>query len=132
MPVRPYQPLAAGPTTSRLPSSVMSDYLQVHTTADSRETAAHLAGSAIAARLAAGAQVSGPVASFFWHQGESGEGEEWQVTLKTTTACYPALEAHLIAEHSWTNPEVTAVPLVAGSQAYLDWLARTTAADGGS
>lgn len=107
----------------------MSDYLQVSTTADSRETAARLAGSAVAAQLAAGAQIGGPVASFFWHQGELGEGEEWQVTLKTTAVRYPDLEAHLIAEHSWTNPEVTAVPLVAGSQAYLDWLSRMTTAD---
>lgn len=107
----------------------MSDYLQVSTTADSRETAVRLAGSAVAAQLAAGAQVDGPVASFFWHQGELGEGEEWQVTLKTTAARYPDLEAHLIAEHNWTNPEVTAVPLEVGSDAYLDWLSRMTAAE---
>jgi periplasmic divalent cation tolerance protein len=30
--------------------------------------------SAIAAGLAAGVQVAGPVASVFWHQGEFGQG----------------------------------------------------------
>lgn len=106
----------------------MSEYFQVSTTADSRETGARLAGSAVAAQLAASAQVHGPVASFFWHKDELGEGEEWHVTLKTTAERYPELEAHLIAEHTWENPEVTAVPLVAGSQAYLDWLVRVTGA----
>lgn len=73
------------------------------------------------------------VRQLFWHQGESGEGEEWQVTLKTTADRYPELESHLIAEHTWDNPEVTAVPLVGGSAAYLEWLSRTTAAaHGGS
>ncbi len=110
----------------------MPDYLQVSTTAADRETAGHLAGSAVAAQLAAGAQVHGPVVSFFWHEGELGEGEEWQVTLKTAAECYPDLEAHLIAEHSWTNPEVTAVPLAAGSQAYLDWLSRMTPSESGA
>jgi periplasmic divalent cation tolerance protein len=103
----------------------MTDYLQVSTVADNRESAAHLARSAVAARLAAGAQVFGPVSSFFWHQGEQGEGEEWQVTLKTTADRYPELEEHLLREHPWGNPEITAVSLVAGSASYLSWLERT-------
>jgi periplasmic divalent cation tolerance protein len=103
----------------------MTDYLQVSTVADSREAAAHLASSAVAARLAAGAQVYGPVASFFWHKGEQGEGEEWQITLKTTAARFPELQAHLMAEHPWDNPEITAVPLVVGSAQYFEWLERT-------
>ncbi len=54
------------------------------------------------------------------------------MTLKTTAERYQDLEAHLIAEHSWTNPEVTAVPLAAGSRGYLDWLSRMTTPDSGS
>lgn len=76
--------------------------------------------------LAAAAQVFGPVTSVFWHKGEFGEGEEWQVLLKTTETRYAELEAHLIAEHPWDNPEVTAVQLH-GSAAYLAWIDRTTA-----
>ena len=106
----------------------MTDYLQVTTTADTREAAVHLASSAVATKPLAGAQVHGPVASFFWHKGELGEGEEWQVTLKTTAARYHELEAHLIAEHTWDNPEITAVPLTIGSMAYLTWLDRTVSA----
>jgi periplasmic divalent cation tolerance protein len=100
----------------------MADYLLVTTVAADRETAARLAGSAVRARLAACAQVHGPVSSFFWHLGELGEGEEWQVTLKTTAARYDELEKHLISTHTWDNPEVTAIPLVAGSGPYLRWL----------
>lgn len=106
----------------------MAGYLQVSTTADSREAAARLAQSAVKAGLAASAQVAGPVASYFWHLGEFGEGEEYQVTLRTTAASYPALEAHLVREHPWDNPEVAAIEITAGSAEYLEWLDRTTGA----
>jgi periplasmic divalent cation tolerance protein len=107
----------------------MTDYLQVSTVAGDRETAAKLARAAVAAKLAAGAQVYGPVASFFWHLGESGEGEEWQVTLKTRADRYAELEALLLREHTWDNAEVSAVPLVKGTAAYFAWIDRTVAAE---
>jgi periplasmic divalent cation tolerance protein len=104
----------------------MSGYLQVSTATPTREDAVRLAGSAVSNGLAAGAQVVGPVVSVFWHAGEYGEGEEWQVLLKTTDARYAELEAHLLAEHPWDNPELGAVPIVAGSPGYLGWLDKST------
>lgn len=105
------------------------DHYVVTATAPDRETAVRLAASAVRAKLAATAQVHGPVTSFWWHLGEQGEGEEWFATFKTTSARYADLEAHLIAEHPWDNPEVTAVQLATGSAGYLTWLETTTAAD---
>lgn len=79
------------------------------------------------AGLAAGGQVSGPITSFFWHEGRFGQGEEWAVSLKTTVARYDELEAHLVEQHPWANPEVTAVPLVRASASYGAWVERVTA-----
>jgi periplasmic divalent cation tolerance protein len=107
----------------------VNDYLEVSTTADSHATATKLATAAVAAKVAASAQIHGPVDSFFWHQGESGKGQEWQVTLKTTAERYPALEALLLREHTWDNPEITATPLVRGSASYFAWLDRTVNGD---
>ncbi|GAA2999605.1 divalent-cation tolerance protein CutA [Actinokineospora diospyrosa] len=104
----------------------MADYLQVTTVADSEEAAKRLARSAVAARLAASANVVGPIASVFWHLGELGEGQEWQVILKTTSVRFVELRDHLLAEHPWENPEISAVQMVAGASAYFDWLDRTT------
>jgi len=83
----------------------------------------------VQARLAASAQVSGPVSTAFWHLGTFGQGEEWRVVLTTTAACYPRLEAHLREQHPWSNPEIVAVPLVAGAAAYLEWVARSVGQD---
>lgn len=107
----------------------MTDVLQVSTTADNPEAAAQLARSAVGARLAASAQVDGPMQSFFWHLGEQGEGQEWQITLKTTVGRYAELEAHLLDEHPWDNPEITAVPLAAASADYLAWIRKTVTPD---
>lgn len=101
--------------------------LTVSTATPSREAALLLAESAISAGLAAGGQVSGPVESFFWHEGQFGTGQEWTVSFKTSEARYADLEAHLIANHQWKNPEVTAVRLARASGSYADWVQRLTA-----
>lgn len=105
----------------------MADFLQVTTAAATRKEASTLADGAVRARLAGNAQVIGPVRSSFWHLGEFGTGEEWQVVLRTTAEVYPELEEHLISAHPWDNPEIIAVPIVAGAAACLEWLRSSVA-----
>jgi periplasmic divalent cation tolerance protein len=104
----------------------VTDFVQVSTATETRAQALRLAESVVRGRLAAGAQVVGPVVSVFWHRGEFGTGEEWQLLLKTTAERYPALEAHLLEQNPWEKPEVVAVPIVAGSEAYLHWVEQST------
>ncbi|RAJ48502.1 CutA1 divalent ion tolerance protein [Streptomyces sp. KhCrAH-43] len=54
----------------------VTDYVQVSTATGTRDEAVALAGRAVRAPLAAGAQIVGPVTSVFWHLGEYGTGEE--------------------------------------------------------
>ncbi|MGY5126211.1 MULTISPECIES: divalent-cation tolerance protein CutA [Streptomyces] len=105
----------------------MTEFLQVSTATENREAAVKLAQSVVSARLAAGAQIIGPVVSVFWHQGEFGTGEEWQLLLKVRADRYDEIEAHLLERHPWQNPEVSAVRIVAGSDAFLRWVETTTA-----
>ena len=104
----------------------MADFLQVSTATPTRDQAVDLARTAVAARLAAGAQIIGPVTSAFWHDGEFGTGEEWQLLLKTSRARYPELEAHLLEQHPWQNPEIAAVAIVAGAKGCLAWITANT------
>lgn len=107
----------------------MTGFVEVSTATDSREAAQKLARSAVEARLVAGAQIVGPVETAFWHLGEFGTGQEWRLLLKTHIDRFNELEAHLLERHPWKNPEISAVPIVAGSEGYLDWIRRTTEAD---
>ncbi|MEU3397382.1 divalent-cation tolerance protein CutA [Streptomyces filamentosus] len=99
-----------------------SGALTVTTTTDSRDKAEALARGAVEARLAACAQVTGPVTSVYHWKSAVETAEEWRVDLKTTEARYAALEAHLLAAHDYETPEIVATPLVRVSAAYREWL----------
>ena len=101
-------------------------YLQVQTTTDSRAEAVELGRSAVEARLAACAQVSGPVVSSYWWEGDLERAEEWLLSLKLPAARYQELADFLTQRHSYDEPEIVATAIVAGSAAYLNWIEEVT------
>jgi periplasmic divalent cation tolerance protein len=101
-------------------------FLQVQTTTDSRAEAVELAHAAVQARLAACAQVAGPIASTFWWEDGIERAEEWLIMLKLPAGKYEELADFLIERHSYDEPEIIATPIVAGSAGYLDWLEQET------
>jgi periplasmic divalent cation tolerance protein len=101
-------------------------YLQVQTTTDSRAEAVELGRSAVEARLAACAQVAGPVVSSYWWEGDLERAEEWLLLLKLPAARYQELADFLTQRHSYDEPEIVATPIVAGSAAYLSWIEEVT------
>ncbi|WP_229891135.1 divalent-cation tolerance protein CutA [Streptomyces mashuensis] len=96
------------------------------TTTDGEEHARHLAATAVERRLAACAQIDGPVTSVYRWEGEVRADQEWRVLYKTTADRCAALEAHVRAEHTYDVPEVIALPVTAGSDAYLAWVREET------
>ncbi|MBW8480751.1 divalent-cation tolerance protein CutA [Actinomadura parmotrematis] len=100
-----------------------SAYVQVTTTTDSRAEAAAIAKAAVAERLAACAQLVGPIASTYWWEGEIESAEEWLVLFKTTAGRFDELAALIGDNHSYDTPEIIATPVVAGSLDYLAWIA---------
>jgi periplasmic divalent cation tolerance protein len=101
-------------------------FLHVQTTTDSRAEAMELAYDAVQARLAACAQVAGPVASTFWWEDGIERAEEWMLMLKLPADRYPALAEFLLERHSYDEPEIIATPIIAGSASYLDWIDEET------
>ena len=71
----------------------------------------------------------GPLTSTYRWQGAVETAAEWYCHLKTTAERWPALEARLRALHPYDVPEIVALPIVAGSRAYLDWIADETLPD---
>ncbi|MGE5927660.1 MAG: divalent-cation tolerance protein CutA [Gemmatimonadota bacterium] len=96
--------------------------VQVTTTLPSREAADRLAEELVGARLAACAQVVGPVASTYRWEGAVERAEEWYCHFKTTRARLGALADAIRARHSYELPEIVAVSLD-GSEDYLRWIA---------
>lgn len=104
-------------------------HVRVETTTDSREAALALASSAVQGRLAACAQVNGPITSVYQWQGTIENDEEWLVVLKTPQDRLSDLVAQLRTDHSYDVPEILAVPIVDGNPAYLEWLHDETRPD---
>ena len=115
-----------GSTAASVAPSISVHYVQVQTTTDSRAEAMELARAAVEARLAACAQVAGPIASTYWWEDGIERAEEWLLMPKLPAAGYQALADFLAQRHSYDEPEIVATPIVAGSDAYLSWIAEET------
>ena len=107
-------------------SGSSADFLQVQTTTDSRPEAMELARAAVESRLAACAQVAGPMTSTYWWDDGIERAEEWLVMLKLPTDRYDELVALLTDRHSYDEPEIIAVPILRGSAGYLNWITEET------
>jgi periplasmic divalent cation tolerance protein len=102
----------------------MTDYIQVYTTTEKREEAKEIARDVVEKRLAACAQVLGPIASTYWWKGMIEEAEEWVCVMKSRRDRYKRLEETIRGIHPYEEPEILAVPIEAGSRGYLNWLDR--------
>jgi periplasmic divalent cation tolerance protein len=65
--------------------------------------------------------VNGVQSVFFWQQGRE-EASEVLAIIKTTPERLAALSARVISLHSYSIPEIIALPIVAGSEPYLKWV----------
>jgi len=100
----------------------VSRHIQVVTTTARREEAELIARDLVEKRLAACAQVVGPIRSTYRWQGKIESDEEWQCWCKTRGELYARVEEAIRALHPYEVPEILAVPVVAGSERYLAWL----------
>jgi periplasmic divalent cation tolerance protein len=100
----------------------VAEYIQVLTTVGSEEEAAKIGGALLERRLAACVQTIGPITSRYRWRGALEEEREWQCLAKTEAGLYPEVEAAIRDSHSYEEPEILAIPVLAGSKGYLDWI----------
>jgi periplasmic divalent cation tolerance protein len=100
----------------------MAEYVQVLTTVGSEEEAAQIGGALLERRLVACVQTIGPIVSRYRWRGKLEEEREWQCLAKTEAGLYPKVEAAIRDSHSYEEPEILAIPVLAGSRGYLDWI----------
>lgn len=98
------------------------DPIMVLITAPHREEAVRLADMLVGAHLAACVQILPEMESVYRWQGSIERQPEILLIAKTTRAKFDELEKQIRALHSYDTPEIVALPIVAGSQPYLDWL----------
>jgi len=94
----------------------------IASTADGRELASIL----VTERLAACVNVLAEMDSVYRWKGAVDSERERQLIIKTTAARLDQLKARLHEIHPYELPEFIIIPVVAGSDHYLNWLREST------
>jgi periplasmic divalent cation tolerance protein len=104
----------------------MSTFIQIVATCPTRELADQIARALVELRLAACAQVAGPISSTYHWQGAIESAAEFVLVAKSRSDLFDQAAAEISRLHPYDTPEIIAVPITAGSQKYLDWIAAET------
>lgn len=107
------------------------DVLLVLSTASSSEEGIGIGRRLVEERLAACVNVVASARSLYWWQGQLQETDEAVLMIKTRRDRYPELERRLQDLHSYSVPEIVAVPIAAGLAAYLGWVRENALPGGG-
>jgi periplasmic divalent cation tolerance protein len=91
-----------------------------------------LATALVESRLAACVNILPACRSIYRWQCQVEHAEEIPLLIKTSTACYPALEAAIRAKHPYQTPEIIALPIGQGLPDYLAWVAAETQSEPGT
>lgn len=100
----------------------MKEHIQLFTTTNKKDDAVKIARDLVEQRLAACAQVVGPIQSIYRWKGKIEEEEEWLCILKSRYDCYEKMEKRLKDIHPYEEPEILALSVIKGSRTYLAWL----------
>jgi len=99
----------------------MSEFLVVYITA-SGDNAGELAGTLVREKLAACVnRVPGVESTYTW-KGQVERDTEDLLIVKTRADLFDQLKERVQALHGYDVPEIIAVPLVEGSEGYLEWM----------
>ncbi len=102
-----------------------SEFILIYVTSGSEAEAQTIAQTLVNERLAGCVSVT-PIMSVYRWDGAIQSEPEWQLTIKTRRENFDAIKVAIAALHSDEVPECIAVPIVAGSSSYLQWLAAST------
>ena len=100
----------------------MSGRVMALSSVGSAEDAERLARALVERRLAACVNVVPGVVSHYRYQGELHRDAEWLLVVKTRVERLAALRTALAELHPYELPELVALEITDGNQAYLEWL----------
>jgi periplasmic divalent cation tolerance protein len=99
-----------------------SSYIVVLITVKDSEEAQKIANSLLKRRQAACVNIIPEVNSHFWWKDKLDSAKESLLIVKTKESLLPELVKSVKKIHSYSIPEIIALPIVGGSQDYLDWI----------
>lgn len=104
----------------------MKDFIVVLITCPSPEEAESLSKKILSERLAACVNIINSVHSLFHWQGKIEADQESLMIVKTRSLLLDQLKTFVQENHPYDVPEVIALPIVGGSDDYMEWMKSET------
>ncbi len=114
-----------GPWTEEVMPQEAAQPIIVFVTAGSNEEAVRLADMLVDANLAACVQILPQLQSIYRWKGKVERESEVLLIAKTVSSNFEELERRVGEAHSYDTPEIVAVPAIAISTPYSQWLTAT-------
>ncbi len=99
----------------------------VYSTFPDRDTAMSIAGELVDGKLAACVNVLGEITSIYNWQGRRHADPEVAALIKTRSSLVATVVDFVSARHPYDNPALVVLPLVGGSEIFLNWILAETA-----
>ncbi len=103
----------------------MTDTVVVLVTTPSAEKAAEIARALVEEKLAACGNIVPAIRSIYWWEGKVQDDQEALLILKAPRKRFEELRDRVLALHPYQVPEVIALPIEAGHDAYIDWIVQS-------
>ena len=98
------------------------NFIVVYVTVKEVEEARKIAKDLVKKRLAACVNILPQVESHFWWKDKLATEKENLLIIKTKDTLLPELAKAVKKNHSYSIPEIIAVPITGGSRPYLEWM----------
>jgi len=105
---------------------MMTGYIIAFVTAASEEEAARIGQAIVGEKLAACVNIIRSIRSIYRWKGRIEDGQEVLLIIKTKEILFENLKKRVKELHSYSVPEIIALPLVGGDEQYLNWLGEET------
>lgn len=106
----------------------MAEHVVVLVTVGNQEQADAIAHALVNEQLAACVNIIGPVRSIYRWEGQVQDDSELLLVIKTQAGLFARVAERVKELHTYQTPEIIALPITAGSEAYLAWLTGATRA----
>lgn len=97
-------------------------HIVIFVTVANKKEAGNIANSLIEKKLAACVNIVDKIESVFWWEGKVSRAREVLLVIKSRKTNLNKIIKQVRAIHSYSLPEIIAIPIAAGYRPYLEWI----------
>ncbi len=109
----------------------MTDKVVVLVTVPNRRDGQRIARRLVESKLAACVNITSSIQSVYWWQGKVSNDREFLLLIKSSRSLFPKIRDTVRELHRYTTPEIICLPIIDGSEEYLNWIEASLGPSGG-